>query len=86
MLILKEARSFKTDRKKLNTSQKEKLIEVVDILLEEEVLDQKYFDHPLKGDYIGRRECHVEPDLLLVYKKTDTHIHLERIASHSELF
>ncbi len=69
MLILKEVKSFKTDRKKLNTSQKEKLIEVVDILLEEEVLDQKYLDHPLKGDYIGRRKCHVEPDLLLVYKK-----------------
>ncbi len=86
MLILKEARSFKTDRKKLNKNQKEKLLEVINVLLEQEVLNPKYLDHPLKGDYVGRRECHVEPDLLMVCKISVPHLHLEQIASHSELF
>lgn len=50
-------------------------------------LDKKYLDHPLKGDYVGLRECHLAPDLLLIYDNaTDDLVQLVRIGSHSELF
>jgi mRNA interferase YafQ len=49
-------------------------------------LDPKHRNHPLKGDYVGYWECHVEPDWLLVYKRTDTHIYFARTGTHSDLF
>ena len=51
-------------------------------------LQEKYYDHALKGNWKGYRECHVTPDLLLVYEKTDGGelvLVLVRLASHSEL-
>ena len=38
------------------------------------------------GNYRGRRECHIEPDLLLIYKVSGTEIIFERTGSHSDLF
>ena len=51
-------------------------------------LPQKFNDHILAGNWKGRRECHVKPDVLLIYKVDDTRqlIILERIGSHAELF
>ena len=49
-------------------------------------LDPKFRDHPLKGGYQGCRECHLRPDLLLIYIQTDSELKLVRIGSHSELF
>jgi len=49
-------------------------------------LDPKFRDHPLKGGYQGCRECHLRPDLLLVYTETDLELRLVRLGSHSELF
>jgi mRNA interferase YafQ len=50
-------------------------------------LDIRYRDHPLSGVYAGCRECHVKPDLLLVYTKPDSAtLRLLRLGSHSELF
>ncbi len=43
-------------------------------------------DHPLKGEWKGCRDCHMKPDLVLIYRKTETAIELLRIGSHSELF
>ena len=47
-------------------------------------------DHPLKGDYIGYRECHIQPDWLLIYRKTDNNelqiLELARTGTHSDLF
>ena len=44
-------------------------------------------DHELSGDWAGYRECHVKPDLLLIYRKTDADtLRLARLGSHSELF
>ena len=43
-------------------------------------------DHPLKGEWKGCRDCHLKPDLVLIYRKTETAIELLRIGSHSELF
>ena len=49
-------------------------------------LDAKFRDHPLKGGYQGCRECHLRPDLLLIYIQTDMELRLVRLGSHSELF
>jgi mRNA interferase YafQ len=44
-------------------------------------------DHDLSGDWAGYRECHVKPDLLLIYRKSETDtLRLARLGSHSELF
>ena len=65
-----------------------KLIEVIDILANGETLDAKYKDHSLTGNYRGTRECHVEPDWLLIYEiRGDVLVlMLYRLGSHSELF
>ena len=64
------------------------LFDVVDQLSEGLTLDQKYKDHKLSGKYEGKRECHIEPDFLLIYQieKTEIVLYLVRIGSHSELF
>ncbi|MBQ7158426.1 MAG: type II toxin-antitoxin system YafQ family toxin [Treponema sp.] len=53
-------------------------------------LEAKYHDHNLHGNYNGYRECHIRPDLLLVYKKTDDGnvqiLYLARITSHTNIF
>ena len=66
----------------------EKLFSVVDILASGEPLPAKFRDHDLTGDYKGCRECHIEPDWLLIYEKDNglLILMLNRVGSHSELF
>ncbi len=66
----------------------DKLFEVISTIAEGKKLDPKYHDHSLCGDYVGCRECHVEPDWLLVYEMMDNVLVLMvyRIGTHSELF
>ncbi|HVN97196.1 MAG TPA: type II toxin-antitoxin system YafQ family toxin [Syntrophorhabdaceae bacterium] len=64
----------------------EKLKRVVTALIEEEPLDKSYRDHPLKGPFKDRRECHLAPDRLLVYKLDKKEIVFERTGSHADLF
>jgi mRNA interferase YafQ len=54
--------------------------------LNEEKLPTKNRDHVLKGNYNNRRECHIEPDWLLIYKRDTTLIIFERTGTHSDLF
>jgi mRNA interferase YafQ len=50
-------------------------------------LDARCRDHDLFGDWTGYRECHVKPDLLLIYRKLDSDtLRLARLGSHSEIF
>jgi mRNA interferase YafQ len=49
-------------------------------------LEAKFRDHPLKGGYAGCRECHLRPDLLLIYVLSGSELRLVRLGSHSELF
>ena len=63
-----------------------KLRGVMKRLLHEETLDAKHRDHVLAGDYSGRRECHVEPDWLLIYKLGEDWILFERTGTHADLF
>lgn len=64
----------------------DKLKEVMKLLIFEQPLPQKNRNHKLKGDYVGYWECHIEPDWLLVYKKTAVSIIFARTGSHSDLF
>jgi len=62
------------------------LSEVIDRLAAGDPLPAKLRDHPLKGGYAGCRECHLKPDLLLIYVLTQEELRLIRLGSHSELF
>jgi len=64
-----------------------KLKAIIDKLARGEVLEPKHRDHPLGGNYAGYRECHVEPDWLLVYKivKDELLLVLMRTGTHSDL-
>ena len=59
---------------------------VFDKLLAGDPLPVKFRDHPLKGGYAGCRECHLKPDLLLIYVQTPDEVRLIRLGSHSDLF
>ncbi|MCD8225341.1 MAG: type II toxin-antitoxin system YafQ family toxin [Clostridiales bacterium] len=81
---------FKKDLKLAKKQNKDldKLFEIVDQIANDLPLDSKYRDHDLTGNYVSYRECHVEPDWLLIYKKDDIALVLllYRLGSHSELF
>lgn len=62
------------------------LKEVIASLAVPEKLPEKNKDHDLKGDYIGKRECHILPDWLLVYKIEGERLILYRTGTHSDLF
>lgn len=64
------------------------LEEVLNILVLKNPLPQKYLDHPLAGNYVGHRECHITPDWLLIYKieKDILTLSLTRTGTHSDLF
>ena len=61
-------------------------MDVIYKLENQEPLDSKYKDHQLIGNWQGHRECHVESDWLLIYKKSETHLYLAQTGSHSDLF
>lgn len=65
------SKQFKKDFKKINKDDKIILKNIVDKLANDETLEAKYKDHALKGNYIGFRECHIKPDLLLIYRKRE---------------
>ena len=81
---------FKKDLKLAKKQGKDldKLFNVIEILEKGEKLEKKYKDHSLSGEYKGTRECHIEPDWLLVYEiMNDVLIlMLYRLGSHSDLF
>ena len=87
---VKFTNQFKKDIKLAKKQNKDlnKLFDVVNILAEGGILEAKYRDHDLSGEYKGTRECHVEPDWLLVYEiQNDVLVlMLYRLGTHSELF
>ena len=81
--------SFKSDIKKVNRRYKDlsALREVISILSMGHALPAKFKDHKLLGKYKGSRECHIFPDLLLIYDNNATDaLVVQRLGSHSELF
>ena len=90
MLTLKTTTKFRKDYKRMQKQGKDMslLKVVIDDLLEEKILDAKYLDHPLAGRYLGFRECHIQPDWLLIYAvdKGQLLLTTSRTGSHSDLF
>lgn len=80
--------SFKKGFKKLIAKHQEEVFVVIEILANGDVLPQKYKDHSLSGNYKGCKECHVRPDLLLIYRINEgvLELTLVEIGSHSDLF
>ena len=81
---------FKRDLKLAKKQNKDldKRFDVIDILANGGTLDEKYRDHDLSGNYKGTRECHIEPDWLLIYEiREDVLVlMLYRLGTHAELF
>ncbi|GHT75234.1 addiction module toxin, RelE/StbE family [Spirochaetia bacterium] len=63
----------------------DKLEQAISILKDGASLPGKYSDHPLVGNWKGYRECHIEANWLLVYKKTETDIILVKTCTHDDL-
>ena len=62
------------------------LLQTVDMLSKDERLPRRYFDHSLSGEWSDHRDCHIRPDLILIYRKPDeTSLELVRLGSHSAL-
>jgi mRNA interferase YafQ len=64
----------------------EKIKAVMRHLIEEEPMDRKFRDHILIGNFKDRRECHIEPDWLLIYRIEESAIIFERTGTHADLF
>ena len=79
---------FKKDIRRLKKRGKdlEKLGDVVRRLAADEPLEEKPRDHALLGRWVGSRDCHVEPDWILIYRNEPDLLYLERSGSHSDLF
>ncbi len=85
------AKRFKTSVRKILKSghcKQEEIGIVIEILASGETLDRKYRDHALIGELRGYRECHIKPDLLLIYKieRNILILVLADIGSHANLF
>ena len=63
-----------------------KLRQVLLLLLNGETLPERYRDHPLRGNWTGYRDLHIEPDWLLIYRISGNKLDLVRRGSHSDLF
>ena len=91
MLQLDISTQFKKDLKLAKKQHKdiEHLETVINTLQKEKPLPEKYRDHLLSSNWKGYRECHIDPDWLLIYKVVKGHVKLLRLArlgSHSDLF
>jgi len=85
---LSQTTQFKKDIKRQITQGKDqrKFISLVELLLAGESLPPKNQDHLLKGAWKGRRDCHIEPDWILIYRIRGDELRLERTGSHCDLF
>lgn len=92
MRTIERSSAFKRDYKREakgahRTSLDDVLKPVLRALMVDHPLEARYRDHDLIGDWAGYRECHLKPDLLLIYGKPDPDtLRLARLGSHSELF
>lgn len=85
---LTQTAQFRKDLKRLSKRGKdiERLLTVVRLLMVEGQLPERLRDHPLGGNWKGWRDCHVEPDWLLIYRNLGDELILGRTGTHSDLF
>ena len=93
MRTIERATAFKRDYKRVKATPRHSkdmdalMSSIVALLLLDQSLSESNRDHALGGDWAGYRECHLKPDLLLIYRKPDVDtLRLARLGSHSELF
>jgi len=92
MRTIRRSSAFKRDARQVLANSRYKdvaglLQVIVDSLAADQRLPAANRDHALSGDWMSYRECHVRPDLLLIYRKPDADtLHLARLGSHSDLF
>ena len=90
MRTFSRTNQFKKDVKRAEKRGKDlaQLRAVIQLLIEGEPLAPAYKDHPLRGEFKGSRDCHIEPDWILIYSlaENDKHVRFERTGTHSDLF
>lgn len=92
MRTIERSKAFKRDYKrelkgKYRKILNNELVSILDLLARDESLEVRHCDHDLSGNWAGYRECHIKPDLLLIYHKQDQDVlRLARLGSHSKLF
>lgn len=90
MLKIKRTSQFKKDIKRISKQGYDLnlLSDVINKLVQQIPLEEKYCDHALKGEWVGFRECHIKPDWLLIYLVNDNELilTLSRTGTHSDLF
>jgi mRNA interferase YafQ len=81
-------RDFKREKRGLHGRDLDPIIaNAVELLAQDKPLPEKCREHALSGEWSDHRECHLKPDLLLIYRKPDPQVlQLVRMGSHSELF
>ena len=91
MRTIEHTSQFKRDYKRESKGQHQETLEsdligVLTTLANDQPLAEKHRDHALSGDWKDHRDCHVRPDLVLIYRKPDAEVlQLVRLGSHSEL-
>ena len=89
MLTLDYSSQFKKDFKKITKLSIPDIIEVGNVIstLQKGIdLEAKYVDHALVGNWNGFRDCHIKPDLVLIYRTDKAYLQLARIGSHNDVF
>lgn len=91
MRTIKQSGQFKRDLKREakgphRQALQSDFVNIVQALAKDEPLAERYRDHPLTGEWDDHRDCHIKPDLVLIYRKPDVErLQLVRLGSHSEL-
>ena len=89
--VIEWGNQFKRDRKREKKGQHQATLDVdvgavVSLLANRVLLEPRHRDHPMKGEWKDHRDCHVKPDLVMIYRVTeDDVLQLVRLGSHSEL-
>jgi len=88
MRTIKFSGAFRKDWKKLarETTQAQELEALLRMLAADVELPGKYRDHPLKGKKGNLRDCHLRPDVVVIYEKAGGELGMRRIGSHAEIF
>jgi mRNA interferase YafQ len=91
MRRIEETAGFRRDLRRIRSRADRRLVstvlaEIIANLRRDLPLSERHADHSLTGRWAGFRDCHVRPDLVLIYRKFDEVLQLVRLNSHSELF
>ncbi|WP_075495459.1 type II toxin-antitoxin system YafQ family toxin [Campylobacter geochelonis] len=85
---IKFTKQFKKSYKKLNPKLKDEVLKILELLANDVPLEAKFKDHPLSGNLSGFRDCHIRPDLVLIYEKDQDILTLTavNVGNHGNVF